>query len=57
MFSFLEYVMGEPPLGVLEVEGFKRDQPSGSGGGAEWGRWHDLIDRAVFHVVDEAGND
>ncbi len=34
-----------------------RSSTWGSGGGAEWGRWHDLVDSAVFYVVDEAGND
>ncbi len=28
-----------------------------SGSGSEWGRWHNLVDRAVAYVVDEAGDD
>ncbi len=34
-----------------------RSSTLGSGGGAEWGRRHDLVYRAGSYVVHEAGND
>ncbi len=38
---------------------FLRSHPGSTlgSGDAEWGRWHNLVDRPVAYVVDEAGDD
>ena len=35
----------------------RHDKNAESGGGPEWGRWHNLVDRPVAYVVDESGDD